>query len=170
MEINAELDWTFERDSTLFKGSSWELLEGLVRLLEKTLSVNMSVECIHVREWSEDKFLLLICLCRFHSKMSNQDWRSLDEVLDAMRVEFDQVLDDIFRHLHWRFDRIEKRDAKRRGSLQSTSSKSTYSKRKEKVHSTTFSPKHVVEKGFDQVWKSYVKKLEIGRASCRERV
>ena len=45
------------------------------------------------------------------------------------------------------------------GFLQSTSLKSTYSKRNEQDHKTTSNPKHVVEEVFDQVWKSYVKKL-----------
>ena len=48
-----------------------------------------------------------------------------------MREEYDQILDEILAPLHRRFDQIEKRDVKRRGSIQSTSSKSTYSRRKD---------------------------------------
>ena len=50
---------------------------------------------------------------------------------DAIREEFKQILDEAFEPFHKRLDRIENRDVKRRSSMQSTSTKPTYSRRKE---------------------------------------
>ena len=50
---------------------------------------------------------------------------------DAIQEEFKQIFYEAFQPLHKRLDRIENKEVKRRSSMQSTSTKPTYSRRKE---------------------------------------